>query len=649
MSGVVGKAKILLVEDNEDDFVLVEHFLPADEFAITWCSSARMARDRLLRESFDLVLLDHGLPDSNSLSFLQEIRKNYEDCPVIVLTGRNDHALAVSAKEMGASTFILKDEISEHLLPAVREVLTTKAIESGVHETVDPKKGKRKFADTADRLYRVLQETMNEGCLVVDAGGVITYANRAVSSVTALGADRLPGGKLVDMFTPETAENLGQALNFLIASQSPRAMALEGRIAREYAQQQDDIAAVRISMRSLHADDGEYEGAVVVLTDISELLRAKQMLSEKYQNEKAQHNQLRALIESSRDGIMLVDRDLRLLVVNGHAASLLALPGGTEEWTNRSLLEILARLRRLGQNFARTALAEIRRIQNGDTSPGSGEVDLGANIVCWMNLPVQADTSRLLVLQDVTAERSVQRMREDLIRTTVHDLRNPLTVISESIQNLKDLNLAQDTEDADAYVDIALGGTQKMLLLVNQILDVSRLEDGKMPVNQRALALDGLIHSAVRAQAPLAAVRGVLLEHVKASTEMVAWVDPSTIDRVLQNLLDNAIKFTRRGGKVEIRSGVWSGEVPGRGDVDGESAGDASYFFVAVADHGSGVPLELKDSLFDKFVTLGAHQGTGLGLSFCKLAVEAHGGHIWYENVAGAGATFFFTVPEARR
>lgn len=646
MIGAGSKSKILLVEDNEDDFVLVEHYLPAEKYAITWCSSAGMARERLRREGFDLVLLDHGLPDSNALSFLEEIRGDYPDTPVIVLTGRNDHALALTARRMGASTYLLKDEIIDHLVQAVGEVLAHKIIDV---PPLEPAPGKvDRFEHRAERMYGVLLETMNEGCLVVDAEGIITYANRAVDAVMSLGAERLPGRTILDMFTPDTAQDLRHALNYLIASRGPRSMALEARVAPEHAHVQDRVTAVRISMRSLHADDGAYEGAVVVLTDVSELLLAKQLLSEKYHNEKAQHNQLRAIIESSRDGIMLVDRDLRLLVVNGHAVSLLGLAGGTEEWTNRSLLDVLAKLRRIGQDFARTALDEIRRIQDGDISAGSGEVDLGTNIVCWMNLPVQADTSRLLVLQDVTAERSVQRMREDLIRTAVHDLRNPLGVISESLQYLKELDLSRETVEANEVLDIAFGGAQKMLLLVNQILDVSRLESGKMPINPRALSLDELIHKAAHAQSSLAFARGVHLEHARASSELTAWVDPSILDRVLQNLLDNAIKFTFRGGKVEVRCGIWrDGSVEGSGG-DGKED-ETRLYYVAVTDHGPGVPLELKDSLFEKFVSAGSHQGSGLGLAFCKLAVEAHGGRIWYENAADVGATFFFTVPAAER
>lgn len=645
-AGERSRTRILLVEDNEDDFVLVETFLPAQEFVIIWCSSARMARERLREETFELILLDHGLPDSNALSFLEEIRKDYPDTPVIILTGRNDQALAISAKKMGASTYLLKDEIIEHLLSVVREELNKRPPDPG-EPTADPAPvagGKVKFVDTAAGIYGVLLETMNEGCLAVDAGGFITFANRAIDLLLLPGAEPLPGRHILDMFSDDTAPDVNAALRELLTAREQRSATLEACIAREHARQREGLAAVRISMRSLHADDGQCEGAVVVLTDVSELLRVQKKLSELYQNEKAQHNQLRAIIESSRDGIFLVDRDLSLRVANGPAIALLRLPGSKDDWTKRSLLDVMSELKRHGLGLAQMALAEIRRVQGGDMSANSGEMDLGSHIVYWMNLPVQGDGSRLLVLQDVTAERSLQQMREDLIRTTVHDLRNPLGVISESLQYLKALDLAKDEVEAREIIDIALGGAQKMLLLVNQLLDVSRLESGKMPIHQRASSLDELVANAVYAQSSLAAARGVHLEHVPAASELIAWVDPSLIDRVLQNLLDNAIKFTFRGGKVEIRSGTWDGD-NARIRADEQDASPGLHYYIAVVDHGPGVPVELKDRLFEKFVTGSLEGGSGLGLAFCKLAVEAHGGTIWYENTPNLGAMFFFTVP----
>src|SRR5262245_50458224 len=113
--------RVLLVEDDEDDFILVRHLLVQSEFALTWCSSAEAAREQLDGRPYDLVLLDHGLPDTNSLTFLEEIRRALPAAPVIVLTGRDDRTLAISAVKRGAANYILKDEIRMHLLPAIRE------------------------------------------------------------------------------------------------------------------------------------------------------------------------------------------------------------------------------------------------------------------------------------------------------------------------------------------------------------------------------------------------------------------------------------------------------------------------------------------------------------------------------------------------
>jgi signal transduction histidine kinase len=171
-----------------------------------------------------------------------------------------------------------------------------------------------------------------------------------------------------------------------------------------------------------------------------------------------------------------------------------------------------------------------------------------------------------------------------------------------------------------------------MLGLVNGILDVSRLESGRMPLNRTSVEMGTLIAETLRAQAPLAADKGLRLESDVPPTLPPAWVDAELIGRVLQNLAGNAIKFTPAGGVIRLE--VKSGESGGR-----------SVLLVSVSDNGPGIPDEIRNRLFQRFVA-GRQEGrgSGLGLAFCKLAVEAQGGHIEVRSTPGRGATFTFAL-----
>jgi PAS domain S-box-containing protein len=355
-----------------------------------------------------------------------------------------------------------------------------------------------------------------------------------------------------------------------------------------------------------------------------------------------ERQRLVTLIGSSRDGIILVGLDQRILVVNATAVMLLSLVGTPEDWTGRPLQDALDVVEQHAPEAVEAMMAEMTRTQVGDEPPGEWESAVSPRAVHWYNLPVVADTvplGRLLVLRDVTEERMLAKMRDDLTHTMVHDLRNPLTGISTAIK-LLDRKLSDVLTPAQhRLLEIADSSAQKMVDLVTAILDVSRLESGRMPINPVALSLYELIAETLSMQMPLATADNLHLEADVSPQLPAAWADAELVRRVMQNLVGNAIKFTPTGGRVQVS-----------GRECEEEAGEttAPMLCVSVADTGHGISPELRGSLFQKFV-VGEHRerGSGLGLAFCKLAVEAHGGHIWVDSEPGKGSTFRFTLPIA--
>ena len=392
---------------------------------------------------------------------------------------------------------------------------------------------------------------------------------------------------------------------------------------------------------------------LALLTAIGDQVTTAVVNARLFQTITDERSRLQALIESSRDGIILVGMDQRVLVTTAPALELLRLPGQADDWTDQPIRDALAALKHHAPDVVRVTLTEMRRIQRGDESPSEGEYEVPPRVIHWHNLPVKTNggpLGRLLVLRDVTEARALEKTREDLTRTMVHDLRNPLTAIFGALQflNLTDGNLS---EDQISMLEVARSSTQGMLELVNNILDVSQLEGGRLRLVRKPVALADLISEALRAQSPLAADKGLHLDSDVPSELAPVWADAKLIGRVLQNLIDNAIKFTPNGGSVRIAVGV-AGEDCLRPE-DGQLV-KTTCLRVSVSDSGPGIPPELQGRLFQKFVTgRQAGRGSGLGLAFCKLVVEAHGGQIWVDPDAplgsdpGQGATFHFTLPIA--
>jgi signal transduction histidine kinase len=348
-----------------------------------------------------------------------------------------------------------------------------------------------------------------------------------------------------------------------------------------------------------------------------------------------ERSRLQALIESSRDGIILVGMDHRMLVINAPAIDFLHLTGQPQDWVNQPIQDAITLLEHDVPRAARSVRAEIDQTQMEDKLSGEREIEIPPRAIHLISLPVLADTTpmgRLLVLRDVTEERLLERMRDDLVHAMVHDLRNPLTAIYGALSFLAD-DLSDVLKPTQKQLwNIATDNTQGMLQLIKAILEISRLENRQMPLDHTLIAMDALVTGVLDSQLPLATDKEINLKSDVSPSLSPAWADAKLIERVLQNLIGNAIKFTPPGGKVCVTV------------TDQET--EQSRLLVTVRDNGPGIPPELEERLFQKFVT-GAQKGrgSGLGLAFCKMVIEAHGERIWIKETSENGTTFAFTLP----
>ena len=227
--------------------------------------------------------------------------------------------------------------------------------------------------------------------------------------------------------------------------------------------------------------------------------------------------------------------------------------------------------------------------------------------------------------------QEVEKLRDDMRNMIVHDLRTPLTAVIIGVEMLEKFGALNDTQRE--LIAIAAGGGKTLLGMINDLLDVEKMESGTTHLEYQELSAAALVAGAVGQVGALAGDGQVtLVTDLRAELPGFSG-DENKLSRTLVNLIANAIKFTP-GGTVTISA----------------SSDDQTMRF-AIRDTGPGIPAEAFERIFEKFGQLDTHSkvGTGLGLAFCKLAVEAHGGRIHVESTPGMGSTFSFTIPVAAK
>lgn len=227
--------------------------------------------------------------------------------------------------------------------------------------------------------------------------------------------------------------------------------------------------------------------------------------------------------------------------------------------------------------------------------------------------------------------RATEEARDSILHMIVHDMKNPLQIILGSMQLLKEEMAEPSGSEARSYVDETLVHAERLARMVNSLLDVSRLEAGQMPLNLSPCDMRIAARRAVASQQRM--VEGKSIQVFIPAEPVSATCDPELLDRVLANLISNAIYHTPDRSRIEVR--VQPGD---------------TFVRIEVADDGPGIPAEFRSRLFKKFASLrrsatNTHWSTGLGLTFCKLVIEAHGGRIDVTSEPGHGSVFWFELP----
>jgi two-component system, NtrC family, sensor histidine kinase KinB len=427
----------------------------------------------------------------------------------------------------------------------------------------------------------------------------------------------------------------GQGVVVPFVSQDPR-LSLDEHLgevdARAVAiapiQAQGKVTGVLIAVNPI---SGSFDpDAMLVMTGLGSLAGTTIQNAQFLSRLQKAHQRYRELFEDSIDPILITDWDGRVLEANRQAVALSGYPGDALHMTSIDKLHEV-KLNKTGAKFelirdgSECSYESVLHQQNEGVRP----IEVHARRVEF-----DETDSIQWILRDITARKELDALRDDMIAMIYHDLRSPLGNIVSSLE-LMDSALPPD-ETLRTMLNIARNSTARIQRLVNSLLDISRLESGQPIADQHAIDPLILIREALRDVEPSATGRHQTLENKAMGVLPLIWVDVDMAHRVLINLLENAIKYTPSGGRVEIGAQTTSGT--------------AVKFWIR--DNGPGISPADRERIFEKFTRLrgkDSPSGLGVGLAFCKLAVLGHGGQIWVESDLGKGTTFWLTLPVAQR
>jgi signal transduction histidine kinase len=339
---------------------------------------------------------------------------------------------------------------------------------------------------------------------------------------------------------------------------------------------------------------------------------------------------LEAILFSIGDGILAADEDGVVRLANRRARDILSLAGaGAPE--GRPLAEAVP-----ADSPLRPALLEAAEKAGGcaafeaDLSDGERRLVLQVSARPLVAPETGSSLGVVVVFHDVTLRKELVEMKSDFLHAVTHDLRNPLGSILGFLDFLRKGVAGVLNPRQSAMVESMHKSASRLMSMVNNILDLDRMEAGRIKPSLKEASLAGVAGQAVEMLGALAQRRGIRME-LKAEEEFTTALDTDQIGRVVLNLLGNAVKFSPDDGCVTV-------------SIEEREA----FHLVCVADEGPGIPPAYLEKIFGKFVQVPGHKrgGTGLGLAISKGFVEAHGGRIWAESEPGKGSRFYFTVPK---
>jgi len=344
----------------------------------------------------------------------------------------------------------------------------------------------------------------------------------------------------------------------------------------------------------------------------------------------AEKSKMESMVEGMAEGVIMLDEDDEIVVINPRAKDILGF--GLKEAATSGMLK--EKFHALGLDKAFEECKTVKHLITKEINiANDGAAVVRCDITAVKNSAGEA-IGIVAILRDITKEKEVDKMKSEFISTVSHELRTPLTTMREFISIIADEIPGKLSKEQRDYIEIIRGNIDRLSRLINDLLDISKIEAGKIELKRSFITLSNLIKDVVATLKPKADAK-----HIELKTSFQAflprvYIDADRIVQVFTNLIENAIKFTPQNGKITVKM------------INKENVIECS-----VSDTGAGIAPENLGKVFSRFqqfgrVAGGGAKGTGLGLAITRELVHMHQGKIRVESEPGKGAAFIFTLPK---
>lgn len=626
--------RILVVDDSMEmrDFLANAVLLPKG-YTVERARNGREGMELAVANHPDLIITDLSMPELNGLEMLENLRQRGLSMPAILMTAEGSEDIAVRALRAGVMDYFVKPFDTVELDDAVSRILGATRI-GGVRTSV-PDQRRMQVLNTLMAVGKSITSLLDlESILarVVEAAVYLAGAEEGTLMLLdpASGDLYMRASKNVDeglkhMRLRVNDSLAGQALStgdpVLISGSGPQ------KIKTALLVQSLMYVPLRLGNRAIgvlgvhnrKADSPiapEAAGSLTVLADYAAISIVNAQL---YYDADSERSKLNRLLHQTQDGVLLIDASEQIALCNPVARQFLTQPDAkvigspiNEMTDNASLLELLHLAREAGD---KSAMLE-------------GEIQLDSKTFSAHVSRIEG-IGLMVMMQDITELKELDRIKSELVTMVSHDLRSPLTAILSYIELLG--RVGELNEQQEEFTRQAKQSVYAITSLINDLLDVNKIESGmdrqREPVDVEQIAYqvgDTAIRQAALKKQQFKLNAGEQLPKVMGN--------PTRLRQVFANLIDNAIKYTPEGGEINMNLFAEQGQL-----------------VLMVSDTGIGIPPEDQPHIFDKFYRVKGvtttHVGTGLGLNIVKSAVESHDGRIWVQSVPGQGTTFTVVFP----
>ena len=484
----------------------------------------------------------------------------------------------------------------------------------------------------------------------ISPAGIIIHINKSFEDVSGFGALEIVGEYLTDIFLEKSKIN--KILNLTRKKEIVKNQEFTLIV-------KDKKGIIVNAFFSARKDkEGNLTGYFLGMIDVSSLkefqyemeTKVKERTKELEESRKALMNMLEdveeargkaeeeknktiAVINSLADGLLVFDRENKLLLINPQAENFFNIK--TKEIIGNSILEL-------------TKFPNLRTLINllGVEIKGifRKELTIRENLSIEVSaVPIVIEGEKLgtsVILHEITREKMVERIKTEFVSLAAHQLRTPLSAIKWTLKMLLDGDLGEITKEQRGFLEKTYQSNERMIGLINDLLNITRIEEGRYLYKPTLADFENIVYFVINSYQEEIARKKIVLDFQKPKTRLPRIsIDIEKMRLAVQNLLDNAVRYTPPRGRITILLEI----------VKFHDRNEREIAF-SIRDTGVGIPQDQQPRVFTKFFR-GANvmrmetEGTGLGLFIAKNIIEAHGGKIWFESEEGKGTTFYFNLP----